>query len=81
MRDVKEELCYIVLDLDIQMKAATESLDKEITYELSDANLITVGSGRFRCLKVFFQPSFRKKEASGIYDTILQSIDTRKGLY
>jgi len=60
--------------------------DKEKTYELPDGNIITVGSERFRCPEVLFQPSFVGKEASGIHDTTFQSImkcdvDIRKDLY
>ncbi|CAJ1348483.1 unnamed protein product [Effrenium voratum] len=86
VRDVKEKLCYIALDFDSEMKAASESCDKEKTYELPDGNIITVGSERFRCPEVLFQPSFVGKEASGIHDTTFQSImkcdvDIRKDLY
>jgi len=86
VRDVKEKLCYIAIDFDNEMKKATESSDQEKTYELPDGNIITVGSERFRCPEVLFQPSFIGKEASGIHDTSFQSImkcdvDIRKDLY
>jgi len=86
VRDVKEKLCYIALDFDAEMKLCSESSDKEKTYELPDGNIITVGSERFRCPEVLFQPSFIGKEASGIHDTTFQSImkcdvDVRKDLY
>jgi len=86
VRDVKEKLSYIALDYDTEMKEAAESSDKEKTYELPDGNIITVGSERFRCAEVLFQPSFIGKEASGIHDTTFQSImkcdvDIRKDLY
>ena len=68
------------------MKDSGESSDKEKTYELPDGNIITVGSERFRCPEVLFQPSFIGKDASGIHDTTFQSItkcdvDIRKDLY
>merc|ERR1739847_222500 len=58
----------------------------EKTYELPDGNIITLGTERFRCPEVLFQPSFIGKEASGIHDTTFQSImkcdvDIRKDLY
>eukprot|EP00972_Heterocapsa_arctica_P052004 7651069-Heterocapsa_arctica.AAC.1 len=49
--DVKEELCYVALDFDTEIKAATESLDEETTYELPDGNIIMVESERFRRLE------------------------------
>ena len=86
VRGVKGKLCYIALDFDSEMKAATESSDNEKTYELPDGDIITVGRERFRCPKVLFNPSFIGKEASGILDTTFQSImkcevDIRKDLY
>jgi len=86
VRDVKEKLCYIALDFDTEMKETSESSDKEKTYELPDGNIITVGTERFRCPEVLFQPSLVGKEASGVHDTSFQSImkcdvDIRKDLY
>merc|ERR1711974_312357 len=79
VRDVKEKLSYIALDFDTEMKLATESSDKEKTYELPDCNIITVGSERFRCPEVLFQPSFVGKEASGVHDTTFQHHEVRRG--
>ena len=55
-------------------------------HELPDANLVTIGSERFRCAEVLFQPSFLGKEAGGIHEITYQSInkcdiDVRRDLY
>ena len=62
---LKEKLVYIALDFDTEMTEAGKSSDKEKTCELPDGNIITVASERFHGLG---------KEASGIQDTIFQSI-------
>merc|ERR1711966_627872 len=86
VREVKEKLCYIALDFDQEMQAASVCSDIDKTFELPDGSLITVGSERFRCPEVLFQPSFTGKEASGIHNTVFQSImkcdvDLRRDLF
>ena len=72
VRDVKEKIAYIALDFDTEMKEASETSDKERTYELPAGNIITVGSERVCCREVLSQPSFVGKEASDIHDTTFQ---------
>ena len=82
----QEKLCYVALDFDSELKAASMSTDGSKTYELPDGNIISVHTERFRCPEVLFQPSLVGKEAMGNHDTTFQSImkcdvDIRRDLF
>ncbi|BAM81077.1 actin [Cyanidioschyzon merolae strain 10D] len=87
VRDIKEKCCYVAQDYDHELEIASSQpakIDKQ--YELPDGQIITIGSERFRCPEVLFQPSLIGMEGEGIHNVAYQSImkcdvDIRKDLY
>jgi actin beta/gamma 1 len=86
VRDIKERLTYVADDYDAEIKKYEENSNGEKLYELPDGRTIKVGSQRFRCPEVLFDPSLIGKEASGVHETTYNTImkcdfDIRKDLY
>ena len=86
VREIKEEIAYVALDFDAEMQKSVDSSAVDTFYTLPDEQVITIGSERFRCPEVLFQPSLIGKECAGIhqqtFDTIMKcDIDLRKDLF
>mmetsp|Transcript_78862 Transcript_78862/g.229038 ORF Transcript_78862/g.229038 Transcript_78862/m.229038 type:complete len:377 (-) Transcript_78862:129-1259(-) len=90
VRDVKEKVCYIAEcfeeELEIGSSSASVPSRIDVTYELPDGNIVTLGSERFRCPEALFKPELLGREARGLhqmlYDCIqLCEIDIRRELY
>ncbi|KAG2329062.1 hypothetical protein Bca52824_000242 [Brassica carinata] len=87
-RDLTDALMKILTERGYSFTTTAElkfsSVEKN--YELPDGQVITIGSERFRCPEVLYQPSMIGMENPGIHETTYNSImkcdvDIRKDLY
>jgi len=94
VREMKEKHTYVALDFDAEMEQASSNDTLEQSYTLPDGNQVVIGSERFRCPEVLFQPSLVGKEDTiagggdigGIHGCLYASImdcdvDLRKELF
>jgi len=86
VRDIKEKCCYIAEHFDAEMEKAAETSSVDVTYELPDGNVVSLGTERFRCPEALFCPSLLGKESPGIhsmtFDSIMNcDIDLRRDLF
>ena len=82
--DIKEQLCYVAIDFEEEMKKDMSEMEK--TYVLPDGRNITLGNERFRCPEAFFQPSHVGQLYGGLPQTMFNSIQkcdmaVRRALY
>ncbi|GJW83855.1 actin [Tanacetum coccineum] len=86
VRDMKEQLAYVSLNYEWELKTARTNTSILKNYQMPDGQVITIGAERFRCPEALFQPSLVGMKFAGIHETIYNSIvkgdkDIRKHLY
>lgn len=82
----KKKKCYVALDYDAEMKAFSESAEKDVSYELPDGQIITFGNQQIRCPEIIFNPSVIGRDFPGVHVTSYNcvqkcDIDVRRDLY
>jgi len=86
VRQLKEKLCYVGYNMDMEKRLALETTVLVEPYTLPDGRVIRVGAERFEAPEVLFQPSLLGLECKGMAEqlflTIQQAdIDTRVEFY
>lgn len=86
VRGIKEALCYVSYDLDMDKRLSEETTTLVESYTLPDGRVIKVGSERYEAPECMFQPHLVDVEQPGMAELLFQTIqqaavDTRSELY
>lgn len=86
VRQIKEKLCYVSYDLQLDQKLSEETTVLVESYTLPDGRVIRVGSERFEAPECLFQPHLVDVEQPGIAEFLFNTIqaadvDIRSALY
>jgi actin-related protein 2 len=76
VRQIKEKLCYVSYDLELDAKLANETTTLVETYELPDGRVIKAGSERYLAPECLFQPSLVDVEQDGIGELLFNTIQS-----
>lgn len=86
VRQIKEKLCYVGYDLNIEKKLALETTALVSKYTLPDGRDIKLSSERFEAAEVLFNPSLIDCESGGVHEMLFNmiqeaDIDLRPAFY
>jgi len=75
VRQIKEKLCYVGYDLDLENRLAQETTVLVAKYKLPDGRVIRVGRERFMAPEALFQPGLIDVDSPGMSDILFSTID------
>jgi len=86
VRQIKEKLCYVGYDLELEKRLAQDTTVLVQSYTLPDGRIIRVGGERFEAPEVLFEPHLLDVEGAGMAEQLFDCInkadvDTRTEFY
>ncbi|MEV4741635.1 actin family protein [Streptomyces sp. NPDC049555] len=86
VRDIKERLCYISLDYEMEMNSRAAASNRQKSYELPDGQIILVSYERFQAPEALFRPHLLGMDDAGMHEAVYKAISAsdaalRKQLY
>lgn len=86
VRQIKEKLCYVSYDLELDKRLSEETTTLVESYTLPDGRVIRVGSERFEAPECLFQPHLVDCDQPGIAEFLFNTIqsadvDVRSSLF
>lgn len=76
IREVKEKLCYVCYDHELEKRLALETTTVTQSYTLPDGRTIKVGAERFECAEALFNPGRIDVDSKGIAELIFEVIQS-----
>jgi len=74
VRQIKEKLCYVGYDLEVESRLAFETTVLIRQYTLPDSRVIKLGRERFEAPEALFNPNMIDCEADGMHDMLFNMI-------
>lgn len=74
VRQIKERLCYVGYDLDVEKRLALETTTLVARYELPDGRIIKMDRERYEASECLFQPHLIDEEQVGVSDMLFNMI-------
>ncbi|XP_065832474.1 actin-related protein 2-A [Oscarella lobularis] len=86
VRMMKEKLCYVGYNIDLEQKLANETTVLVETYTLPDGRVVKLGGERFGAPEVLFEPHLIDVDSVGVAEMLFNTIqaadiDTRADFY
>jgi actin-related protein 2 len=86
VRQIKEKLCYVSYDLELDKQLSEDTTVLVESYTLPDGRVIRVGSERFEAAECLFQPHLVDVDQPGMAEMVFNTIqgtdvDVRSSLY
>ncbi|KAL0478728.1 actin-related protein 2 [Acrasis kona] len=74
VRQIKEKLCYVGYDMDLERKLSLDTTYLVQNYTLPDGREIRIGAERFQAPEALFNPILADKECAGVHEQIFNTI-------
>jgi len=75
VREIKEKVCYVGYDLELEKKLALETTTVVQSYTLPDGRVIKVGAERFEAPEALFNPALLDVDGKGLADLVFEVIN------
>mmetsp|Transcript_10537 Transcript_10537/g.15208 ORF Transcript_10537/g.15208 Transcript_10537/m.15208 type:complete len:387 (-) Transcript_10537:240-1400(-) len=74
VRQIKEKLCYVGYDMEVESRLALDTTTLIETYELPDGRVIKMDRERFEAPEVLFNPGLLDSDSGGIHQMLFDMI-------